>query len=135
MPLSARRLFRFGGDPMNTQDFKRKLTAILSADVAGYSRLMGDDERATVETITTYRSDHDGPHSGSPWSGGGLPRGTMCWRNFQAWWMRSSAAVEIQKELAGEERRPSREPPDGLPNRDQPGRCHRGGRHRSTVTA
>ncbi len=34
---------------------KRKLTAIFSADVAGYSRLMGDDERATVETITLYR--------------------------------------------------------------------------------
>ena len=25
-------------------DVERKLTAILSADVAGYSRLMGDDE-------------------------------------------------------------------------------------------
>jgi len=33
----------------------RKLAAILSADVAGYSRLMGDDERATVETLNTYR--------------------------------------------------------------------------------
>jgi adenylate cyclase len=35
--------------------FKRKLTAILSADVAGYSRLMGEDEEATVRTITAYR--------------------------------------------------------------------------------
>ena len=26
----------------------RKLTAILSADVVGYSRLMGDDEEATI---------------------------------------------------------------------------------------
>lgn len=34
---------------------KRKLTAILSADVKGYSRLMGEDERATVETLKTYR--------------------------------------------------------------------------------
>ena len=34
---------------------KRKLTAILSADVKGYSRLMGDDEEATVHTITVYR--------------------------------------------------------------------------------
>ncbi|MCP4667640.1 MAG: adenylate/guanylate cyclase domain-containing protein, partial [Deltaproteobacteria bacterium] len=40
---------------MNTQSFKRKLTAVLSADVAGYSRLMGDDEKATVQTITAYR--------------------------------------------------------------------------------
>jgi len=34
---------------------KRKLTAILSADVKGYSRLMGEDEEATVQTITAYR--------------------------------------------------------------------------------
>ena len=34
---------------------QRKLTAILCADVVGYSRLMGDDEEATLETLTTYR--------------------------------------------------------------------------------
>ena len=46
---------------------KRKLAAILSADVAGYSRLTGDDEAATVETLTKCRakfhdlvSRHDG---------------------------------------------------------------------------
>jgi adenylate cyclase len=40
---------------MATQDFKRRLTAILSADVEGYSRLMREDEEATVRTITAYR--------------------------------------------------------------------------------
>ena len=35
--------------------FKRKLTAILSADVEGYSRLMGEDEEATVLTLKSYR--------------------------------------------------------------------------------
>ena len=40
---------------MATKDFKRKLSAILSADVAGYSRLMGEDDAATVSTIETYR--------------------------------------------------------------------------------
>jgi TolB-like protein/class 3 adenylate cyclase len=40
---------------MATQDFKGKLTAILSADVKDYSRLMREDEEATVRTITTYR--------------------------------------------------------------------------------
>ena len=40
---------------MTEQGFKRKLTAILSADVEGYSRLMGEDEEATVRTITAYR--------------------------------------------------------------------------------
>jgi len=40
---------------MAEEGFKRKLTAILSADVEGYSRLMGDDEEATVRTLTSYR--------------------------------------------------------------------------------
>jgi len=40
---------------VDPKDVTRKLSAILSADVQGYSRLMGDDELATVETITEYR--------------------------------------------------------------------------------
>jgi adenylate cyclase len=40
---------------MAEKGFKRKLTAILSADVVDYSRLMGEDEEATVRTITAYR--------------------------------------------------------------------------------
>ena len=40
---------------MNTQPFKRKLAAILSADVKGYSRLMGEDEDSTVRTLKDYR--------------------------------------------------------------------------------
>ncbi|BBO78527.1 guanylyl cyclase [Desulfosarcina widdelii] len=35
---------------------QRKLTAILSADVKGYSKLMGDDDESTVNTITAYRA-------------------------------------------------------------------------------
>ncbi|MDX2426095.1 MAG: adenylate/guanylate cyclase domain-containing protein, partial [Cycloclasticus sp.] len=33
----------------------RQLKAILSADVKGYSKLMGDDDESTVNTITAYR--------------------------------------------------------------------------------
>ncbi len=40
---------------MSPESFKRKLTAILSADVKGYSRLMGEDEAETVKTLTSYR--------------------------------------------------------------------------------
>jgi adenylate cyclase len=40
---------------MSAESFKRKLTAILSADVKGYSRLMGEDEDATIRTLSTYR--------------------------------------------------------------------------------
>ena len=41
---------------MAEEGFKRKLAAILSADVEGYSRLMDDNEEATVRTLTSYRN-------------------------------------------------------------------------------
>jgi len=40
---------------MTAQEVKRKLVAILSADVKGYSRLMGEDEEATVRTLNAYK--------------------------------------------------------------------------------
>jgi adenylate cyclase len=40
---------------MTEERTKRRLSAILSADVKGYSRLMQDDESSTVQTIKTYR--------------------------------------------------------------------------------
>ena len=44
---------------MTSQGVERKLTAILCADVKGYSRLMGEDEVATLETLTAYREVMD----------------------------------------------------------------------------
>ena len=41
---------------MAPEGFKRKQTSIFSADAVGYSRLMGDDEAATVRAITEYRN-------------------------------------------------------------------------------
>ena len=64
-----------GEDPARsiTSRRVRKLAALLSADVEGYSRLMGEDEAATVQTITAYRSiiqalvqDHRGRVVDSP---------------------------------------------------------------------
>jgi adenylate cyclase len=43
------------GSPVNTRNVQRKLAALVSADVVGYSRLMGDDEMATIETLTACR--------------------------------------------------------------------------------
>ena len=40
---------------MAPEGFKRKLTAILSADVEGYSRLMGEDEIRTIQTLKNYK--------------------------------------------------------------------------------
>jgi adenylate cyclase len=49
------------------ENVTRKLRAILSADVKGYSLLMSDDELHTIQTLKTYRSlmaDLIGQHSG-----------------------------------------------------------------------
>jgi adenylate cyclase len=40
---------------MVAEGVKRKLTAIFSADVKGYSRLMGENEEATIRTLRAYR--------------------------------------------------------------------------------
>ena len=40
---------------MATQEVKRKLTAILSADVKGYSRLMSEDEAGTIRRLNAYK--------------------------------------------------------------------------------
>ncbi len=51
----------------------RRLAALLSADVAGYSRFMGEDELGTIQTLTACRSlisnlvgDHHGRVVDSP---------------------------------------------------------------------
>ena len=84
---------------MATQDFKRKLTAILSADVEGYSRLMGDDEDATIRTLTSYRElmstliqKHRGRVVDSP--------GDNLLAEFLSVVDAVRCAVEIQKELS-----------------------------------
>src|SRR5712692_6380872 len=47
-----------GEDPASNLTARRvrKVAALLSADVEGYSRLMGEDEAATVQTLTLYRT-------------------------------------------------------------------------------
>ena len=40
---------------MSTQEVRRKLAAILSADAKGYSRLMGEDEVGTIQTLNAYK--------------------------------------------------------------------------------
>ena len=44
-------------EPIET---KRRLVAIFAADVEGYSRLMGADEVATLDTLTARREILDG---------------------------------------------------------------------------
>jgi adenylate cyclase len=40
---------------MTPDILKRKLAAILSADVKGYSRLMGEDEEWTLRALNAYK--------------------------------------------------------------------------------
>jgi class 3 adenylate cyclase len=49
------RLFLLGSDLTNTQGFQLKLSAVLSADVAGYSRMMREDGAAPVKTLEAYK--------------------------------------------------------------------------------
>jgi len=44
-------------DPLTSEPAERRLAAILSADVAGYSRLMAADEDATVRRLAAYREE------------------------------------------------------------------------------
>jgi class 3 adenylate cyclase len=43
------------GNQMTSRDVKRKLAAILSADVEGYSRLMSKDEVGTIRTLNAFK--------------------------------------------------------------------------------
>jgi hypothetical protein len=77
---------------------ERKLTAIFSADVKGYSRLMGDDEEATIRTLTVYREvmttlihQHRGRVVDSP--------GDNLLAEFASAVDAVQGAVEIQREL------------------------------------
>ncbi len=59
---------------MAKERVQRRLAAILAADVAGYSRLMREDEEATLQTLTEYReviADLITRHDGRVFSTGG----------------------------------------------------------------
>jgi adenylate cyclase len=84
---------------MADEGFKRKLTAILSADAVGYSRLMGDDEEATIRTLTEYRdaitvlvNEHKGRVVDSP--------GDNVLAEFASVVDAVRCAVETQKQIA-----------------------------------
>jgi TolB-like protein/class 3 adenylate cyclase/Flp pilus assembly protein TadD len=83
---------------MITQEVKRKLTAILSADVKGYSRLIREDELGTIRTLNTYKElmtnliqQHHGRVVDAP--------GDNLLAEFSSVVDAVQCAVEIQKEL------------------------------------
>jgi TolB-like protein/class 3 adenylate cyclase/Flp pilus assembly protein TadD len=87
-------------DHINSQNIKRKLAAILSADVEGYSRLMGDNEVSTIRTLTAYKEamtaliqQYRGRVVDAP--------GDNLLAEFASVVDAVTCAVEIQRELAG----------------------------------
>ncbi len=84
---------------MSPQEFERKLSAILSADVVQYSRLMGENEDLTIRTLTGNREmigtlieQYKGRVVDSP--------GDNLLAEFSSVSQAVNCAVEIQRELA-----------------------------------
>jgi len=84
---------------MDPGEFKRRLAAILSADAVGYSRLMQENEEATIRTIKIFRlaikvlvEDYRGHVVDSP--------GDNILAEFSSVVDAVNCAVEIQRELA-----------------------------------
>jgi TolB-like protein len=89
------------------QHIERKLAAIFAADVAGYSRLMGQDEVGTMRTLTAYREVIDrliGQHRGRIAN----TAGDSVLAEFPSVVDALQCAVEVQKELG--------EANDGVPD-------------------
>jgi adenylate cyclase len=82
---------------------ERKLTAILAADVAGYSRLMAEDEESTLATLRAWRSVVDGlvgSHGGRVFGGAG----DSFIAEFPSVVSAACCAVRIQQELGNRNR-------------------------------
>jgi hypothetical protein len=62
----------------------RRLAAILAADVASYSRLMGVDEEGTLERLKAHRRQLFDPKIEEHMAALSRPPATACWRNFRA---------------------------------------------------
>jgi adenylate cyclase len=83
---------------MTAEKVKRKLAAILSADVKGYSRLMGEDEVSTLNTLSSYlqvMTDLIQQHGGRVVN----TAGDALLAEFASVVDAVQSAVEVQKEL------------------------------------
>ena len=103
---------------MADEGFKRKLAAILSADVEGYSRLMDDDEEATVRTLTILPQCHSRPYPAIRGRVVDSP-GDNILTEFSSVVDAVNCAVEIQRELAERNAELSDKPQDEIPYRNQ----------------
>ncbi len=82
---------------------KRRLAAILAADVVGYSRLMGEDEAGTLERLKAFRRELVQPKIAE--RGGRIVKlmGDGLLAEFPSAVEAVQCAVEIQQDMAGQE--------------------------------
>ena len=109
---------------MTPDQVKRKLAAILSADVQGYSRLMEEDEEGTIRILRAYMEAINGfiqQHRGRFVSTGG----DSVLAEFASVVDAVRYAVGIQEELKERNKDIAENRLDGISDRRQPGRCGR----------
>jgi hypothetical protein len=75
----------------------RRLAAILAADVAGYSRLMGADEEGTHERLKRCAANCSIRKSPSIMAASSRPPATECWWNLAASSMRCAARSRFSR--------------------------------------
>ena len=86
-----------------SEGFKRRLSAILAADVAGYSRLMGEDEAGTLSALRQFRTELLAPKVSRH-------RGKVVKSMGDGWLVEFASvadavtcSIEVQEELTGNE--------------------------------
>lgn len=119
----------------------RRLAAIVVVDVAGYSRMMAEDEEGTLAVLKAHRNETDPivlNHGGRIVKGTG--DGLLI--EFPSAVEAVQAAIDAQRLMAERNAVLPSGMPDGIPDRHQPRRCDRRGRrgcvrrrreHRSSV--
>ena len=84
--------------PAGQARVERRLAAILAADVAGYSRLIGADEEGTLARLKAYRREVIDQRSPSTEGASSRPPATGCWSSLPVWWMLCAARSRCSAE-------------------------------------
>ena len=78
---------------------ERRLSAIVAADVAGYSRLMHNDEEATHAKLAALLTDAVAPAIAEHAAALSRTPGTGTWRNSQAQSKRFGLLIQFQTRI------------------------------------
>ena len=103
---------------MAEERVQRRLAAILSADVVGYSRLMGTDETGTLARLKAMRRDFFDPLSRPILAGSSNLWATARWWSSGAPWTLSPAQSRSRSRSKNAMRAVPRQP-DTIPDRHQ----------------